>query len=193
MTEERHRELMQEALRLDAEAHRRLLTGDEQGARELLRQASERYRESWEAAPPGSYGRLVGMIKAAVLAGEGETAAAYVHAAIDDPPPSPAAAYALAIAALAVDDRELAARAAATMKEAPDDAFRRTADAIIALATRDDVAYRRTLEEIVRDFEGRDEHLTGVPIADTALLLERLAQTRGMAVHPQSALLPPAV
>jgi hypothetical protein len=43
---------------------------------------------------------------------------------------------------------------------------------------------------IVADFEGRDEHLTGVPIADTALMLERLAGARGLAAHPASALLP---
>jgi hypothetical protein len=189
MSDERHRELMQEALRLDAEAHRKLLAGDEEGARDALRAASDRYRESWEAAPPASYGRLVGMIKAAVLAGEGETAAAYVHAAIDDPAPSPPAAYALAVAALVHDDRELAARAAATMKSGSE-AFQRTADAIVALATRDDDAYRAALEAIVADFEVRDEHLTGVRIADTALLLERLALARGMAIHPRSPLLP---
>jgi hypothetical protein len=132
------------------------------------------------------------MMKAAVIAGVGEAAASYVHAAIDDPPPSPTSAYALAIAALVHDDRELAARAAATMREGSE-AFQRTADAIVALAVRDDDAYRQALQAIVEDFEGRDEHLTGVPIADTALMLERLAKARGMAVHPTSEMLPPAV
>ena len=41
------------------------------------------------------------------------------------------------------------------------------------------------------DFEAREEHLTGVPIADTALVLERLAERRRLAAHPRSALLPP--
>jgi uncharacterized protein len=43
----------------------------------------------------------------------------------------------------------------------------------------------------VADFETREEHLTGVPIADTALVLERLAEPRGLAVYPLSPLLPP--
>jgi hypothetical protein len=43
---------------------------------------------------------------------------------------------------------------------------------------------------IVEDFEGREAHLTGVPIADTALMLERLAERRGLAAHPESLLLP---
>jgi hypothetical protein len=47
------------------------------------------------------------------------------------------------------------------------------------------------VDAIVADFEGRDEHLTGVPIADTALMLERLAG--GLASRPASPLLPPRV
>ena len=43
---------------------------------------------------------------------------------------------------------------------------------------------------IVADFEGRDEHLTGVAIADTALMFVRLAEARGMAFRPSSRLLP---
>jgi hypothetical protein len=43
------------------------------------------------------------------------------------------------------------------------------------------------------DFEARDQHLSGVAVADTAMVLERLAEPRGMAVHPVSALLPQAV
>ena len=44
---------------------------------------------------------------------------------------------------------------------------------------------------IVRDFEGRDAHLTGVPVADTAMLMEALAAPRGLAAHPASPLMPP--
>jgi hypothetical protein len=42
----------------------------------------------------------------------------------------------------------------------------------------------------VADFEGRDRHLSGVAVADTALVLERLAEPRGMAARPQSSLVP---
>lgn len=189
MGEEPHRILQGEAVRLEAEAYSALLAGDEEAARDGLRAASDRYRTSWEAAPPGAYGRLVGMLKAAILAGEGETAAIYVHSAIGDEPGSPIAAYALALAALVHGDEELAERAAGAMRGGSE-AFDRTADAIAALARADGAGYAAALDAIVDDFEGRDAHLTGVAIADTALALERLAAGRGMAARRRSALLP---
>ena len=66
----------------------------------------------------------------------------------------------------------------------------RAAAAIDALAAGDTAAYGDAVAAIVADFEGRDEHLTGVAIADTALMLERLAEARGMASRPSSPLLP---
>ena len=189
MNDERHRELLGRALELEAEAHRKLLAHDDDAARDALRLVSDRYRESWEAAPPGAYGRLVGMIKAAVLAGDAQTAAAYVHAAVDDPPPSSTSGYALAIAGLVHGDDGMAARAAEAMRGGSE-AFDRTADAILALAERDQAAYTTALEAIVDDFAERTDHLTGVPIADTAAMLERIATGRGMAVEPSSPLLP---
>jgi hypothetical protein len=186
-----HRALLDEALQLEAEGQRALLEGDAQGARDALRAASDRYRASWEAAPPDAYGRLVGMLKAAVLAGDAETAARYVHTAVGDEPASPTSAYALAIAALVHGADELAARAAQAMRGGSD-AFDRTADAIVALAGRDRPGYEAAVGAIVDDFAGRAEHLTGVPIADTALMLERLAGERGVAAQITSPLLPPA-
>ena len=189
MNGERHRELLGEALEREAEAHRKLLARDDDAARDELRLVSDRYRESWEAAPPGAYGRLVGMIKAAVLAGDAQTAAAYVHAAVEDPPPSPTSGYALAIAGLVHGDDGMAARAAEAMRGGSE-AFDRTAEAILALAERDPARYAAALDAIVADFAARDEHLTGVAIADTAAMLERIAAGRGMAVKPSSPLLP---
>jgi hypothetical protein len=66
----------------------------------------------------------------------------------------------------------------------------RGADAIAALADRDPEAYGAAIAAIVDDFAGREAHLTGVPIADTALMLERLAQPRGLACRLASPLLP---
>ncbi len=70
------------------------------------------------------------------------------------------------------------------------DAFDRTADAITALAERDGGAYATALDAIVADFAAREDHLTGVAIADTAAMLERLAAARGMAANASSPLLP---
>ena len=68
------------------------------------------------------------------------------------------------------------------------EAFARTAAALAALARRDENAYAVGAgAPCSRDFEARDLHLTGVAIADTALVLERLAGARGLAQRPSFA------
>ena len=178
-----------EAIRLEASAQQALLRGDAAVAADRFRAAADRYRASWEAAPPRSYGRLVGLAKAAVLAGQGGEEAAYVRRALNDACDSPPSCYALAIAALIQGDDEIARTAAAGMRT-EDPAFTRTGSAIDALARRDADGYAAALNGIVADFEGRATHLTGVPFADTAVMLERLAGPRGIAVRPASKLMP---
>ncbi len=56
--------------------------------------------------------------------------------------------------------------------------FAATAGAIIAIAQVDEAGYRAALAAILADFEGREEFLTRVAIADTAVVLERLAAGR---------------
>jgi hypothetical protein len=184
--------LLQDALAREGEAYRLLLDGEEERAVAQLRETVELYRRSWEAAGPRSYGRLIGMLKAAVLAGGGGREAAYVRRQLGAEPDSPAASYALALAALVASDDEGARVGAAGMRDEPD-AFARTADAIEALADRDGARYAGALGAIVADFEARDRHLTGVAIADTALVLERIAAERGIAARPNSPLLPALV
>jgi hypothetical protein len=183
-----HVEEMEAAIRADGEGLRALLDGDAERGRERLREAVVRYRASWELAPPRSYGRLVGMLKAAVIEGDAGDAAAYVRSEIAEAD-SPPSSYALAIAAL-VDGDDAAAAGFAEGMRAGSPAFGRAADAITALAARDGEAYTAAVRAIVDDFEHREEHLTGVPVADTALMLERLAGPRGLAARPASALLP---
>jgi hypothetical protein len=187
---EEHRELMEAAIEHDAVGQRALLAGDGEAARAAFAAAAELYRRSWEVAPPGGYGRLVGMLKSAVLAGGGEGQADYVQAALaDEQEGSPTASYARAIAALITGDDAAVKRSAARMRTGSD-AFGRAADAIAALADRDEDAYAASLRAIVRDFEGREQHLSGVAIADTGLMLERLAERREMAAGVASPLLP---
>jgi hypothetical protein len=190
MREGPHVDALREALVLDARAHRLLLDGDEAAAAGVLREAAARYRASWELAPPRSYGRLIGMLKAAILAGDATGEARYARAALTEEEPSPPAAYALALAALVEGDDELAARGARAMAPGGE-AFARAAAAIAALAAGDRDAYARAGSAIVADFEAREEHLTGVPIADTALVLDRLAERRGLGGLPASPVLPP--
>ena len=186
-----HADLLSEAIRTEAAAQCALMAGDPAAA-EGFAKAAACYRASWEAAPPRSFGRLVGMLKAAVIASDAGEAAAYARRALGDEADSPTSAYALAIAALVDGDDELAAGAAARMRGGSD-AFDRAADAIAALAAGDGTAYTAALGAIVTSFEERDAHLTGVAVADTAVMLERLAAPRGLAAHPgASPVLPPA-
>lgn len=177
---------MDEAIEAEARAFDALLEGRD--AVPLLRTAEAAWRRSWESAPPRSFGRLVGMVKAAVLAGDAAEAAGLVRDEIDAPD-SPAAAYGLAIAALVLGDDDRAAQLAEAMRGGSD-AFDRAADAIAGLATRDGERYEGAVRAIVADFEQREQHLTGVAFADTALMLEKLAEPRGLAVHPESPVLP---
>ncbi len=189
MLEGAHAELLDAGVAADGRAFRALLDGRPGDARDALREAAALYRASWEVAPPRSYGRLVAHLKSAVLAGDGAEAAAWVEGQLDGACDSPTSCYALAVAALAGGDDPLAARAAAGMAEGGD-AFARAAAALAALAAGDAAAYRVAVAAIVRDFEERDAHLTGVPVADTAMLMEALAEPRGLAAHPDSPLIP---
>lgn len=189
----RHQELLTAAIERDGEGQRALMVGEAASAREAFSSAADLYRQSWEAAPPRSYGRLVGMLKVAVLSGEdARPAAGYARAALSDDPhtaDSPTASYALALAALLEGDDGDAAKHAQAMRGGSE-AFDRTAVALGALAAGDGGSYAHAVGEIVRDFEQRSAHLTGVAIADTALVLERLAAPRAMAAGIHSEVLP---
>jgi hypothetical protein len=178
------------AIERDGAAQRALLAGERPAARDAFAQAAELYQRSWELAAATSYGRLIGMLKSAVLAGGGERQARYVQRVLaDDGGDSPAAAYVRALAALIAGDREAAVAWSERMR-AGGEAFARTADAIRALAHGDGEAYAAALERIVADFEQRTRHLTGVAIADTALMLQHLAARLGIAATLDSAVLP---
>jgi hypothetical protein len=184
-----HAALLQEAIGCDRAGQQALLRGDAARAEACFRAAAERYRASWEAAPPRSYGRLIGMLKAAILAGDGGHEAAYVREAVGDAPDSPPGSYALALAALAQGDDAAALDAVAGMRTG-DEAFVRAADALAALARADSDGYAAALSAVVADFATRDAYLTGVAFADTAVVLERLAAQRGLAARPASSLMP---
>jgi hypothetical protein len=181
--------LLREAVASDAEAYRLLLAGEPRRAQEPLERAARLYRRSWEEAGPRSFGRLIGMLKAAVLAGGGEPEARYMREQLGGEAESPARRYALALAALVDGDDELARRTVTELRE-DGDPFADTAEAIEAVAAGDEPRYGRAVAAIVDEFEARDEHLTGVAIADTALVLARLAARRGISTDLESPLLP---
>ena len=190
MQDGEHRDLMLAAIKAEGEAHAALLAGDTQAATAAYARAIERYRASWALAPPKSYGRLVGLLKAAVLGGNGRAAADEVRAALDGDPDaagSPVASYVLAVAALIAGDDDAVAPLAEVM-EPRGGAFERTAAALRALAAGDGAAYAAAAAAIADDFAAREEHLTGVAIADTAIMLEIVARERGLAAGLESPL-----
>jgi hypothetical protein len=190
MQDGEHRDLMLAAIKVEGEAHAALLAGDPEAATAAYARAVESYRASWALAPPKSYGRLVGLLKAAVLGGNGRAAADEVRAALDGDPDaagSPVASYVLAVAALIAGDDDAVAPLADVMQPRGG-AFERTAAALRALAAGDGAAYAAAAASIADDFAGREEHLTGVAIADTAIMLEIVARERGLAAGLDSPL-----
>lgn len=155
-------------------------------AQAQLIRARDAYMASHAETGPRSWGRLIGGLKMAILAGDGaEAIAREALAETGDATGSPAAAYARALAAVVTG-----ARPDVGEMRAAGDAFERTGRALAALAAGDREAYAAALAEIVDDFARRDRHLAGVAVADTALVLERLAAARGMAVGPDSPMVP---
>jgi hypothetical protein len=120
------------------------------------------------------------MLKAAVLGGGGADEAAQVRALLVQGGASPTAWYAIAIAALIAGDDVQAVRGAGELR-AGGAAFARAAAAIAAIATGDDAAADAAIAAIEADFATRDAHLTGVAIADTAVLFATLRERRARA------------
>jgi hypothetical protein len=165
------------ALRAEAEAYRELLAGED--AVPALRRARDAYLASHAESGPTSWGRLLGALKMAILAGDGAEATALRAQAEVGPGDTPASAYLRALAQVTLDEPP-----EVDVMLAAGDSFARTGRALQALGDRDRAAYADALGQIVADFAARDQHLSGVAIADTALVLERLAARREMAVGP---------
>ena len=176
-------EHLDEALAAEHAAYRAQLAGEPAGERYC--EARDAYLASHAGTGPQSWGRLIGALKMAILAGDGVERVARQAREETADADSPAAAYARALAAVAVGEQpDVAAMLAAG------DAFARTGAALAALGDGDGDRYRRALEQIVADFGSRERHLSGLPVADTAMVLERLAEPRGIAVRPSSPLVP---
>ena len=169
-----------------------LMSGDGEAA-EWFHRAAARYRESWEDAPPGSWGRPIGAIKSLILAGDWAAAMEVARwpleagAATDD---SPIGRYAATLALLVLG-RDGEARHVATTIRDREDFPPPVADALTTIAAEDRAGYLVAVEDILDSFERRDEYLEDMPVADTVLVLQALAARRDLAVDlPASDLLP---
>jgi hypothetical protein len=168
-----------------------LMAGRRDDAATWLRRAAERYRESWQDAPPDSWGRPIAAMKALLLAGDDAAEAA--QWALDAGAPdatSPVGRYAGALALLVLG-RDLEARTLSSTLRDRDDFPRDVADALTTIAAEDRAGYLIAVENVLDSFETRDEFLEDVPVADTVLVLQLLAARRDLAVDlPESPRLP---
>ena len=171
-----------------------LMQGRPDQAGEWFRRAASRYRESFANAPPESWGRPLGAMKALVLAGDrpgADDAARWALAVGAGAAPSPVGRYAAAVALLVLGDDELARRHADAIR-IRDDFPHDVGDALAYIAARDVLGYAAAIESVLASFEARDEYLEDLPVADTVLVLQALARERGLDVPLSSPLLPPA-
>ena len=170
-----------------------LMLGRPDEAREWLDRAARRWRESWEDAPPGSWGRPIGAIKARILAGDWPGAEDDARWALElgaAEAESPIGRYAGALALLTLGRDEEARRVATSIHGVegfPED----VADALRMLAAGDDaIGYIGAVEHVLESFETREAYLEDIPVADTVLVLQALAERRGFAAELESPLLP---
>lgn len=152
-----------------------LMLGEQEAeaSSEWLRRAAARYRESWRAGSD-AWGRPIGAMKALLIAGDDAREAA--HWALEAEAPiaeSPIGRYAAALALLILGNDRMAARHSTDLQcEAgfPRD----VADALVAIASRDDEACAEAVVRVRRSFDEREDFLENIPVPDTALALEAL-------------------
>jgi hypothetical protein len=169
-----------------------LMAGRRDEAAEWLARAAERYRESFADAPPGSWGRPIGAMKARILAGDWDGASADARWALDAgaaEADSPIGRYTAALAYLVLGDDEHA-RVHADAIRARDDFPHAVGDALAFVAAHDVLGYAEAVETVLASFETREEFLEDIPVADTVLVLQILAGSRGIAAQLSSPLLP---
>src|SRR6266571_5676894 len=154
-----------------------LMLGDRAAAEEWLARAAERYRESYDDAPPGSWGRPIGAIKARILAADWKGAERDALWALEEgaaDTDSSIGRYAGSLALLVLG-RTVEARRLAddlrTHEGFPTD----VGDALATIAAGDPVGYLEAIESVLESFETREEHLEDVPVADKVIVLQALA------------------
>jgi hypothetical protein len=169
-----------------------LMQGKSEEAAAWFHRAAERYRESMADAPPQSWGRPIGAMKALVLAGDwnaAEEAGRWALGLGAADTASPIGRYAATLAHLILGDDEAARPLAGGLRQR-DDFPSDVADALATIAAEDRLGYVYAVESVLDSFVERDEYLEDIPVADTVLVLQALAARRDVAAELASPLLP---
>jgi hypothetical protein len=169
-----------------------LMAGSTSEANDWFARAIERYRESYDLAPRGSWGRLIAILKADILSGDWAGAEADASWTIEQDVArveSPIGRYAATLALLVLG-RDAEARVLADELRTHDGFPSDVGDALATIAAQDVVDYIEAIESVLTSFETRDEYLEDLPVADTVLVLQALARGRDMAAELESELLP---
>ena len=168
-----------------------LMLGREE-ANGWLERAAETYRRSWPDAPAGSWGRPIGAMKSRLIAGDlGGAAddAEWTLAAGAAESESPIGRYAATLAHLVRGDDDEAPGLVTTL-EGAEAIPPAVVTSLRALASGDGPAYETAISALVADFEARTEFLEDIPVADTVLAFQTLAEVRGIDAPLASPLLP---
>ncbi len=170
----------------------RLMGGNTEDAREWFARAVERYRESYELAPPGSWGRPIAILKARILAGDWDGAESDARWTLEQDAAdadSPIGQYAATLALLVLG-RDEEARVLADGLRTRDDFPAPVGDALAHIAAEDRLGYIEAIEAVLESFETREDYLEDLPAADTVVVFQALAAHRDMAAELSSPLLP---
>jgi hypothetical protein len=169
-----------------------LMARDTEEAGAWFARAVERYRESYELAPVGSWGRPIAILKARILARDWSGAQADARWTLEEGAEhatSPIGRYAATLALLVLG-RDDDARVLADGLRTRDDFPAPVGAALAFIAAQDPVGYVEAIEAVLESFETREEYLEDLPVADTVVVLQALAARRDMAVELSSPLLP---
>src|ERR687891_361977 len=115
----RQKQLVRTAMAATGAGLARLMQGRRAEATGWFTRSAERFRESYADAPPGSWGRLIGAVKARLLAGDEAAArddARWTLAEVGGETSSPIARYAACLAQLVVGEDAAAAEVARTLQ-----------------------------------------------------------------------------
>jgi hypothetical protein len=160
-----------------------VMQGNREDAHAWFDRACARYLESWEYAPPGSWGRPVAILKARILDRDWSAAASDAAWTLETgagETESPIGRYAAALA-YAVRGEWEATRVLATGLRSAEGFPADVADALASLAAGDPLGYTGAIESVLESFETREAYLEDLPAADTVLVLQTLAERRDLA------------